>query len=212
MAFKAIFFDMDGLLVDTESIYFDTVKEVLASVNVEITKDWYIHENLGKGRSSLDLATEAGIPHDEVEILRKRRNALYGEMLKGKVSPIDGVVEVLERLEGHFLLAIVTSSRREHFDIIMEKTGLLHFFDFFLTGADVTRIKPDPEPYLKAIERAHQQKKHCLVLEDSFKGTQAAKAAGLTCYAIPDALTRTHNFSIADKVLRSIRELPDLVL
>ena len=211
MSFKAIFFDMDGLLVDTESLMFNANQEVLAGAGVEMSKDWYISENLGKGKSSVELARAKGGSDSEVEMLRKRRNDRYGEIFNESATPIDGVVEVLEILHGQFLLAIVTSSRRDHFDIIMQKTRLLRFFDFFITGEDVTNIKPDPEAYVTAVIRAHQKKEHCLALEDSYKGVRAAKAAGLMCYAIPDVLTKTHDFSIADKVLKNIRELPDLL-
>ncbi len=212
MGFKAVFFDMDGLLVDTELLMFNATQEILTGAGVGISKDWYIRENLGKGVSSVELAREKGISDQEVEVLRKRRNDRYGEILNESVTPIDGVTEVLEKLHGRFLLAVVTGSRRDHFDIIMQKTRLLRFFDFCITGEDVTNIKPDPESYATAIVRAHQKKEHCLALEDSHKGVRAAKAAGLTCYAIPDALTKTHDFSTADKVLKSIRELPGLIL
>ena len=94
----------------------------------------------------------------------------------------------------------------------MEKTGLRRSFDFVITGDDVKKHKPDPEPYLKATEVSGQKKEHCLVLEDSFRGVQAAKAAGLTCFAVPDELTRVQDFSIADKILKSIRELPCLLI
>ncbi len=203
---------MDGLLVDSESLYFDSVKESLATVGVEITREWYIRENLGKGKSSLGLAREKGISEEKIEQLREQRNERYGEMLKANVRPMDGVTETLSILEGKFLMGIVSSSRKDHFDIIMEKTGLRRFFSFFLTAADVKKIKPDPELYLKAIELSEKSKEECLVLEDSFRGVQAAKAAGITCYAIPDKLTEIQNFSIADKVLGSIREVPKLLL
>ena len=212
MSFKAIFFDNDGLLVDTEGLYFQSIQEVFAPVGIEISREWYIRENLGTGRSSFELAKEKGFSEEEIAKLRRERNERYGELLREKVRPIDGIPEVLAMLHGKFLMGVVTSSRKVHFDIIMEMTGLRHFFSFFITEQDVRNLKPDPEPYLKAVELSGQTKEHCLVLEDSFRGVQAAKAAGLTCYAIPDELTRVQDFSIADKVLKSIRELPRIIL
>src|SRR3989344_6677602 len=124
MNFKAIFFDNDGLLVDTEPLYFRATHEIFAPIGIEIAKEWYIRENLGKGRSSFELAKEKGIPDDQIVRLRQRRNERYGELLKEKVKPIDGVSEVLEKLYGKFLMGVVTSGRRDHFDIIMQKTEL----------------------------------------------------------------------------------------
>jgi len=94
----------------------------------------------------------------------------------------------------------------------MEKTGLRRFFSFFITEQDVKNLKPHPEPYLKAVDLSGCSKEQCLVLEDSYRGVQSAKAAGLTCYAIPDVLTKVQDFSVADKVLGGISEVPEIVL
>ncbi len=207
--FKAIFFDMDGLLVDTEPLYLKATQEILATIGIALTKDWYVRENLGKGTSSFELAKERGLPDNTIKELRQQRNEKYDQLLKGGVQPLDGVPGFLEWAQGKFVMGIVTSSHRDHFETIMRQTGLRKFFSFFITGDDVENVKPDPEPYLKAVGLSGHPKEHCLVLEDSYRGLQAAKAAGLTCYAIPDALTKVQNFSIADKVLGNIRELPE---
>ena len=212
MKFKAIFFDSDGLLVDTEGLSFDATREVFASAGVEMSKEWYVRENLGKGRRSAELAREHGVSEDQITELMRKRVERYRQVLREGVTPMDGVLEVLEKLHGRLVMGVVTSSTKDSFDIIMEKTGLRQYFSFFLTREDVAQLKPHPEPYLKALERSGEQSDDCLVLEDSYRGVQAAKAAGLTCYAIPDDLTRSQNFSIADKVLHSIREVPDLIV
>lgn len=208
--FEAIFFDMDGLLVDTESLYLAAAREVFAPFGVEVTLDWYKTEQLGKGTSTFSLLEAKGVARHVIQETRALRNRRYMEMLEG-IKPIDGVRETLLQLQGKFLLAVVTSSNREPFEIIMRNTELKRFFDFSITFDDVSTLKPDPEPYLKAVERSGYKKENCLALEDSSKGVQAAKAAGIRCYAIPDELTQGHDFSVADKVLKSIREVPALV-
>ena len=210
--FKAIFWDCDGLLVDTETLYFRSVQEVFAPIGVEMSREWYIRENLGKGRSSFELARGRGLSEEQMTQLRQRRNERYNELLAEHIAVFDGIYDVLGMLQGKFLMGVVTSSQKQHFDIIMDKTGLRRFFDFFITGDDVEHLKPSPEPYLKALEHSGYLKEQCLVLEDSHRGVQAAKAAGLTCFAVPDELTRGQNFSTADRVLGSIRELPGIIL
>ncbi len=210
--FKAIFWDNDGLLVDTEILYFKASKEALALVGIELKKDWYIQNQLQQGVSTFDLVREKGIPEPEVQELRQKRNKLYEELLLAEATIIDGVVDVLEQLKGNFQMGVVTSSRKEHFEIIMEKTLLRKYFDFFVTEQDVENTKPDPEPYLTALKISKQKSEDCLVLEDAMRGVQAAKAAGITCYAIPNDLTKDHDFSMADKVLRNLKELPNLLL
>ena len=132
-------------------------------------------------------------------------------MLRHEVEPKDGVRETLERLRGKFVVGVVTSSRKDHLEMILGKTGLRSFFDFFLTADDVAKLKPDPELYLKALELSQQSREHCIALEDSPHGARAAKAADLTCYAIPSVFTKGLDFSYVDKVLTSMRELPELL-
>lgn len=210
--FEAIFFDMDGLLVETEALSFESTKETFAARGIEMTKEWFIDEHLGKGISTLELARKKGFSEDEVQKLRTMRRQRYVELLEEKAKPVEGALETLELLQGHFLMEVVTGSYRNQYNILMQRTGFGHFFDFSVTGDDVVKFKPHPEPYLRALDISKKSKASCLVLEDSGNGTQAAKAAGLTCYAIPDVLTKTHDFSIADKVLQSIRDVPVLVL
>ncbi len=210
--FEAIFFDMDGLLINTEPLDFKGTKEVFASVHVNLTHEWYTHEHLGKGRSVSELLRENGITEERIAALREMRHKRYWEYLEAEVAAIHGVPETLQKLHGKLLLAIVTGSSRTSIDIVMRKTCLQDYFDFVVSYEDTERHKPDPDPYLKALSLSQKPKEKCLVLEDSGNGTQAAKAAGLTCFAIPDEMTKGHDFSIADKVLGSIREVPDLLL
>ena len=104
-------------------------------------------------------------------------------------------------------MGVVTSSRREHFEIIHSGTGLLHFFDFVLTREDYGKPKPNPEPFLTAIIRNRLQPKHCIIVEDSERGLAAAKAAGIRCIVVPNRLTRGSNFSGAYRVLESVSEV-----
>ena len=209
--FEAIFFDMDGLLVNTEPLDFKSTKGVFAGVDVNLTREWYIHEHLGKGRSVSELLRENGIAEERVAELREMRRKRYWEYLEADATAIDGVPETLQKLHGKLLLAIVTGSRRQSVDIIMRKTGLRGFFDFVVTYEDTEYHKPHPEPYLKALAISQKTKEACLVLEDSGNGSLAATAAGITCYAIPDEMTKAHDFSHADKVLAGIREVPELL-
>jgi HAD superfamily hydrolase (TIGR01509 family) len=108
-------------------------------------------------------------------------------------------------------MAIVTSSRRDHFELIHAGTGILPFFAFILCREDYREAKPDPEPYLLAVQRSGREARRCLVIEDSVRGLAAAKAAGLTCWVIPSAQTRGQDFSAADRILPEIGEVERLL-
>ena len=109
-------------------------------------------------------------------------------------------------------MGIVTSSRKDHFEIIHDRSGLLTYFDFVVASGDFSNSKPHPEPYLIGIERCGYPAHECLAIEDSERGVLAAKRAGVTCWAIPSAMTKDGDFSKADRVLESIEDVPPLLI
>lgn len=205
---KAIFWDNDGILVDTEHLYFAATKKILATVDIELTREMYIDYFLVQGNGTWHLAKGKGLSAEEINNLRNKRNILYGQMLEQDSNIIDGAKEVVETLYNKYLMGIVTSSRKDHFDLIHKPLGILKYFDFILTAEDYKKFKPDPEPYLLAIEKSGFLKDECLAIEDSERGLNSAKAAGIHCFVIPSELTSNGNFLIADKILKNISELP----
>lgn len=204
---KAIFWDNDGVLVDTESLYFSATQQVLATVGVTLSKDQFIELFLVQGKGAWHLAIENGTSPNRVADLRSQRDALYAKMLSHDCNIIDGTRDVLESLHGDFLMGVVTSSRKEHFDLIHRSSGLLKYFSFVLTGDDCTKFKPDPEPYLLAVKKSGFAKEECVAIEDSERGLKSAKSAGIDCIVIPTELTKTGDFSQADKILGNIKEV-----
>ena len=210
--YKAIFWDNDGVLVNTEPLYFESTKKVLAEVDVELTMDYYINQNLKYSRSCFNLARDKGFSEEEIQQIRQKRNVLYADMLRKNVIVMDGVRETLENLHGKVMMGIVTSSCKFHLDIILDSNGLRKYFDFIVTIDDVKKGKPDPDAYLLALKKSSHKSENCLVIEDTERGVEAAKAANLSCFAIPNELSKSNNFSKADKILKSTREVPRLVL
>lgn len=208
MSFEFIFWDNDGVLVDTEGLYYQASRDALARIGFELTIQQFTTISLASGRSVFELATDDGRLMDE---LRRWRNARYSELLVEQQLLLPGVCETLTRLAVHKKMAIVTSSRRDHFDLIHADTGLLHLFDFILCREDYRAAKPDPEPYLLALQRSGRAARQCLVIEDSARGLAAAKAAGLTCWVVPSPQTRGQDFSAADQILERLDTLPTLL-
>jgi HAD superfamily hydrolase (TIGR01509 family) len=204
---KAIFWDNDGVLVNTEHIYYQATQHILSSVGITLTPEQYLELFLVQGRGAWHLAKERGFTAADIERLRTERNILYGEWLGRAPLLIDGVAGVLAALHGKYVMGVVTSSRKDHFDVIHRASGLLQYFDFVLTGSDYTHVKPHPEPYLKAVERSGFSTEECLAVEDSERGLAAAKAAGIGCIVVPTALTCGSNFVGAQRVLGSITEI-----
>jgi HAD superfamily hydrolase (TIGR01509 family) len=209
---EAILWDNDGVLVDTERLYFRATKQVLASVGVDLTKEDYIELILVQGRGAWHLAEEKDVPPTAIERLRDERNALYSRYLHEERVLITGVEETLRALYGKYRMGIVTSSRKDHFDLIHKFTNILRYFDFVLTADDYKRFKPDPEPYLKALARTGCDREECLVVEDSLRGLVSAKAAGIRCIIVPNAMTKGCDFSGAYKVLERVTDIVSALL
>jgi HAD superfamily hydrolase (TIGR01509 family) len=205
---RAVFWDNDGVLVDTEKLYFQATRELLQKAGVTLTEALFQRISLREGRSAFDLALEKGVSQQEIDCLQSERNRRYTELLTGGVCILDGVEETLAKLRGRVLQAIVTSSRRAHFDAMHAKTGLRSHFDFILTREDYVLSKPDPEPYRLAMQRSGYRPEECLVVEDSERGVRAAVAAGIRCIVVPNELTRGGEFAGAWRVLGSCREIP----
>ncbi len=212
MKFQHIFWDNDGVLVDTERYYLQASREALSQTDITLSNSQFATISLGEGRSIFDLASARGIPEEAIEELRIWRNKRYAELLGQEDLSLARVRDVLETLHGKINMAIVTSSLKNHFDIIHKRSNLLPFFDFCLTREDYARSKPSAEPYLLALQRSRQQAQHVLVIEDSPRGLTAAKAAGLTCWVIPGHHTSEQDFPDADRILSDISDIPGLLV
>ena len=209
---KALLWDNDGVLVDTEHLYFEATRRVLASAGVELTEPQYIDHFLVEGRGAWHLLEERGADAKEIARLREERNELYGRLLRQEPRAIPGVAETLQALRGRYVMGVVTSSRKDHFDLIHEQTGLLQYFDFVLTASDYPRVKPHPDPYLAAVARSGVGAEACVAIEDSERGLEAATLAGVRCIIVPTALTCGGRFAGAHRVLASVAEIPEALL
>jgi len=203
---KAIFWDNDGVLVDTERLYLQATQEIMAAAGQPLSEAEYIEYFLRQGTGAWHLL--AGVSADEIARLRRARNDRYSELLRQGASAIDGVADVLQQLRGTYTMGIVTSSRRDHFDLIHERCDLLKHFDFVLTSDELPRVKPHPDPYLMAMARAGVGPDEAVVVEDSERGLQAAAAAGIACIVIPTPLTTGGNFAAARRVVDRVALVP----
>ena len=206
---RAILWDNDGVLVDTEGLYFQAGREILATQGVALTRETFAEQSLKKGQSVFDFLPDQNA--ELIERLRVKRNARYSALLAKGVRVLDGVVETLSALDGRVRMGIVTGSRRDHFEIIHAQTRLLSFFEFVVVREDYNEAKPHPDAYLTAMRLHGLSPESCVVVEDSERGCVAASQAGLRVLAVPNALSQYGNFSSAYKVLNSVREVVDEV-
>ena len=206
-----VLWDNDGVLVDTEGLYFRACQTVLKTVGIDLTLEQFKEISLRRGESTFKLAEDRGIGDEEITCLRLQRDRLYVEFLRAQSCVIDGVEEVLRSLHGKVRMGVVTSTRREHFDIVHAGSGLTKYLDFVITHEDYEHSKPHPEPYLTALKRYGLRPQECIVVEDSERGLAAARAAGLECLVVLSEWTKDGDFREAHRVVKSIREVPEEV-
>jgi HAD superfamily hydrolase (TIGR01509 family) len=208
---KAIFWDNDGVLVDTERLYFQATQDIMTAAGVPLSDADYLEFFLRQDRGAWHLLAERGASPDDIARLRQARNDRYSDLLRREARAIAGVADTLELLRGRYVMGIVTSSRRDHFDLIHARCDLLQYFDFILTAADCPRVKPHPDPYLLAIEQSGVSPAECVAIEDSERGLHAATAAGIRCIVIPTPMTRGGDFGAACAVVDRIEDIPGIL-
>jgi HAD superfamily hydrolase (TIGR01509 family) len=207
---RYLLWDHDGVLVDTERWYFEASRQILEKIGLSLSDEVYL-ALMADGRSCWELARVAGFAESAITALRAERDALYQEFLQSKPIEIPDVQQVLAQLAGQFRMAIVTTSRREDFDLIHAGRNLLRHFEFVLTLEDYARCKPFPDPYLAGIHRFGAEPSEVIAIEDSSRGLRSARAAGIECIVIRNSFTSSMDFSGALQILDSVTELPKTV-
>lgn len=205
---EAILWDNDGVLVDTESLFFAATRDTLARAGMVVTREVFIDHVLRSGRNLFDGLLSRGWSAADIAALRKERDALYAEELRRASFLIAGAAETVRMLAPRYRMAIVTSSLRTHLELAHRESGILTLFETVVTREHYEKSKPSPEPYLTAMARLNLPPKKCIAVEDSERGLTAALAAGLRCIIAPNDLTRAGAFDAAACVLPDIAALP----
>lgn len=211
---RAVVFDMDGLMLNTEDVFDLAGRQLLARRGLEMT-NLIRHSMLGRrpieAFNALKLHT--GMP-DQIEDLMHETKELFEAIAENSLATMPGLHDVLELIEARDLpRAVATSSPRAYMMPLLERFNLLHRFHFTLTAEDVTHGKPDPEIYQLAASRLNVSPTEMLVLEDSEIGTRAAHAAGAYIVSVPNRHTAVGDFSMSRLVIDSLldKRLHDLL-
>ncbi len=208
---KAILWDNDGVLVDTEKYFYKAARQILKKAGFKFTREMFADLVLVKAVGPWHLLKEHGYDDEFILRMKAERDDLYQHYLQNEHILIDGVNEVLAEFSGKKTMGIVTSSKPRHFYAIHSRTDILKHIDFVVTPEDYKMYKPDPEPYLAGWKKTNLPKEQCIVVEDSRRGLLSAKAAGLDCIVIPNEMTIHSDFSEADMMIHNLLELKDLL-
>jgi beta-phosphoglucomutase len=206
--FLAVLFDLDGVIVDTLHYHYLAWNHMFGERGGAVTEHTVL---LHEGRNSREilpiLMQEAGIaiPQEQQEQFIEEKRAYYRSIVQVRQYPL--AFEVIDELKNRGLkVALVTACALKNMQHSLNSTQQAHF-NFIITGDEVPRAKPFPDPYLTAARQLGVGPEQCIVVENAPLGIEAAKNAGMYCVAIETTLGREYLAS-ADCILKNIGELP----
>jgi beta-phosphoglucomutase family hydrolase len=209
---KAILFDLDGLMVDSEphslASWEAMLKERGATLD-QLTIDSIL--GLRIDATARTLIDKYQLP-DTVQGLSDAKTEYQIAHLNSNVQPMPGLIELLDEIDRRGLKkAVASSGIRRYVEAVLRANGLLDRFSVIITGDQVAHGKPAPDVFLAAARALRVEPQHCLVLEDAPAGVQAAKAAGMMCIAVPDHSVAQLDLSQADRVVASLHDVQDFL-
>lgn len=207
---KTVIFDMDGVLIDSEPLHHKVYEIQFDNLKIEVPEELFatftgssnkmIYKKL-KNYFNLDA---------EIDDLIAEKNILFIDAFFNHETHllIDGVKDlIVELYEKGMQLIVASSSEMEIINVIFERFDLNKYFSHKVSGADFPESKPNPAIFLKAVELSGHLKSECIVIEDSYNGIKAAKAAGIYCIAYKAANVNSQNQSNADAIIYDYKEL-----
>ena len=212
-SFRALLFDFDGIIVDTEWAIYETWHETFRDHGHQLPLEVY-NQCIGTDfetwspKTHLEDLTGTSLDWHQIDDGRQER---IEKTLEGS-PPMPGIPEALAAGQAAGLrMAVVSSSSHNWVDGWLEKIGMTSFFDTTVCRDDAPRIKPAPDLYLEAARQLALEPSDCLVIEDSINGIKSAAAAGMPSVAIPNRVTACCDFSLSDRVLAHAGELVPLL-
>jgi beta-phosphoglucomutase len=212
----AVIFDVDGVLTDSYQPHFRSWVRMFAEQGIEFTEDAFRRTF---GRTNRDILTTLYPGQLNDEQLRdwgERKELLYREIIAHEFEPMPGAIALVDALHAaDFKLAVGSSGPPENIRLTLEKMGRAGKIGAMVTGADVSRGKPDPQVFLLAAERLDVAPALCAVVEDAPQGVEAANRAGITSIAITRTATRdelSHARLVVDRLTElSPRRISELI-
>ena len=214
---RAVIFDFDGVIADTEPLHFTALQQVLADIEITLTETEYYTDYLGFDDRGCFMAAlhqhhRQVTPAVLTELMHKKALG-YLTAVKQHLAIFPGVRELVLDAADRYPLAIASGALRNEIELILEEAGLRKAFRHITSAEDVTRGKPAPEPFLHALAGLKQQSERlaltpgdCLVIEDSLPGIRGARAAGMKVLAVAN----THamqDLGEADSITHSLTEI-----
>ncbi len=213
---RAVIFDFDGVIADTEPLHFEGLRRTLAEIQIALTEQDYYTDYLGFDDRGCILEAlrinHRPVSSSLVQDLMAKKAIAYMAAIKEHLVIFPGVRAFIEEAAATYPLAIASGALRPEIDLVLEQIGLRKAFGHITSAEDVANGKPHPEPFLQALAGLNRQQSRsaiptssCLVIEDSRPGIRAAKAAGMRVLAVANTHT-AQDLHEADAITMSLSE------
>jgi len=214
---KAVIFDFDGVITDSEILHLRAFNRVLAQYGIEITTKDYYKEYLGlTDVDCFKLLIHQGLleaEQQQIENLVKQKNLIFEEMAKTEGQIIEGIRDFLQMLkENNVPMAICSGAVRAEIELILEQAQLRHFFAVIVSAEQVRKGKPHPEGFLLTLQELNINVTdpilpyQCIAIEDSHWGLEAAKAAEMHTVAVTNSYD-ADQLAMAERIVARLNEL-----
>ena len=185
MPLKAVLFDFDGVIAETENHHIVAWQRTLSLMGWQVPDEVAVRSAAVDDREFLaDLFAQRGLPADKVEDWVRRKQVLTVQLLRDSPRLYPGVVDLIQKLRSQVRLAVVSGTWRENVHVVLETAGLTGSFDTIIAKEDVTLGQPDPQAFLLALKRLRLSARSVVAIEDSPSGVVSARAAGLRVIAV----------------------------
>jgi len=207
---QTVIFDMDGVIIDSEPVYFEIDKQMFEELNIAVSFEEHC-SYVGTSSQNMwnAIITKHGVAEQPAELMRKEYSLYLEHLANAKdLQPIDGVVELIHELyKDNFKLVLASSSQMASIDIVLNKFKLDELFIAKVSGSELAHSKPHPEIFLRSARLIKSDPSECIVIEDSKNGVTAAKAAGMKCIGFLNPNSGNQDLKNADLVIHSFGEL-----
>jgi HAD superfamily hydrolase (TIGR01509 family) len=210
---KGAIFDLDGLLVDTESLQWQGWREVLKPFGISLSEKDYL-KYAGKAGTIIEaeLIKDYNLNIEKGSLLKRKEDLLLRWLRVKSLKTFPFAKKAIKLFKKFKIkVAVVSGGPRNEVEFKLKKIRLYSLVDVIISGSDIKRGKPNPDIYLLGVEKLNLKPKDCISFEDTEHGVKSAKLAGLICVSIPNEFSKKQNFSKADAKFDNLREATDWV-
>lgn len=210
MNIKAVIFDMDGVIIDSEPLHSLSWEILLNEYKIKpiLNNQGLIHDVGPVGDDTYRVIMEKHHLKEDLEIIKIKRRKIFEDLIKTKAAPMPGFLNLIKKLKKEKIKIAVASNRiLEHLYLMLNKLQVKDFFEVVVGRSSNRKPKPSPDIFLETAKELKVKPSGCIVLEDSETGVIAAEKAEMKVIAVPTKLTKHHDFSKADKIINSLNDI-----